>query len=95
MISAIKSATEKEDRKRGAIIYGVEESDTDVFSERVSGIFLKFGEAPKPLVRDSYRFGTKKSSNIRPSSQLTCAQTEQLRRDEPIPEALSGIETQK
>ena len=64
IISAVKSAAEKEDRKRNVIIYGVEESDTEVLPEQVSDILLKIGE--KPVVRDSCRVGIKKSSNIRP-----------------------------
>ena len=76
IISAVKSATEKEDRKRNVIIYGVEEMDNEVLPERVSGILLEIGE--KPAVRDSCRVGIKKSSNIRPikftlsSSDVVC-----------------------
>ena len=64
IISAVKSAAEKEDRKRNVIIYGVEESDNEVLPERVSDILLEIGE--KPVVRDSCRVGIKKSSTIRP-----------------------------
>ena len=35
IISAVKSAAGKENRKKNVIIYGVEESDTEVLPERV------------------------------------------------------------
>ena len=64
IISAVKSAAEKEDRKRNVIIYGVEESDTEDLPEQVSSILLEIGE--KPVVRDSCRIGIKRSTTIRP-----------------------------
>ena len=64
IISAVKSAAEKEDRKRNVIIYGVEESDNEVLPERVSGILQEIGE--KPVLRNSCRIGIKKSFNICP-----------------------------
>ena len=59
----VKSAEEKEGRKRNIIIYGDEESDTEVLSEQVSNILLNIGE--KPVVKDSCPVEIKKGSNIR------------------------------
>ena len=39
IISAVKSAAEKEDKKVSVIIYGVDESGTEVLPKQVSDIF--------------------------------------------------------
>ena len=63
--AALKSATEKEDRSKNVIIYGVQETATEALSERVSGILQEIGE--KPAVTDCCRVGVKKdSAGIRP-----------------------------
>ena len=76
ILSAVKSATEKEDRMKNVIIYGMEESDTEDLPERVSNILQEIGE--KPTLRDCCRIGVKRSTYARPikftvsSSDMAC-----------------------
>ena len=62
--AAVKSATEREDRNRNVVIYGVEETPDEVLSEKTTEIFIEIGE--KPAVKDCCRIGLKRSKVPRP-----------------------------
>lgn len=62
--AAVKSATDREDRSRNLVIYGVQETSGEVLSEKSSEIFLEIGE--KPAVKDSCRIGVKRGEAPRP-----------------------------
>ena len=63
--AAVKSATDSEDRSRNIIVYGVEESDSEVLPEKVSDILQEIGE--KPAVTDCCRIGFKRvKTAVRP-----------------------------
>ena len=62
--AAVKSASEKDDRSRNVIIYGAEEADQEMLSDKVSEILLEIGE--KPTVRDCCRVGLRKGTTPRP-----------------------------
>ena len=60
----VKSATDREDRSRNVVIYGVPETPDEVLSEKSSEIFLEIGE--RPVVMDSCRIGVKRGEAPRP-----------------------------
>ena len=63
--AAVKSATDSEDRSRNIIVYGVEETDSEVLPDTVSDILQEIGE--KPVVTDCCRIGFKRDkTGVRP-----------------------------
>lgn len=62
--AAVRKAADKEDRTKNAIIYGIEESDSEVIQEKVGGILEVIGE--KPLVKNCARVGVKKPGGVLP-----------------------------
>ena len=64
ILSAVKSATDKEDRKKNIVIYGVSETTGEVLQEKASEILLEVGE--KPDIKDCCRVGQKKEDAPRP-----------------------------
>lgn len=59
--AAVKSATDIDNRIKNIIVYGLQESDNEILSKRVSGILQEIDE--KPAVSDFCRVGFK---TIRP-----------------------------
>ena len=62
--AAVKSATEREDRNRNVVIYGVEETPDEILTERTSEILIEIGE--NPAVKDCCRIGLKRGKAPRP-----------------------------
>ena len=58
--AAVKSASDRDDRSRNVKIYGVEEADQEMLSDKVSEILQEIGE--KPTVQDCCRVGLKKGT---------------------------------
>ena len=58
--AAVRKVSDKDDRSKNVIIYGVEETDNEIVKEKVETILEEIGE--KPLVRDCCRVGVKKSA---------------------------------
>ena len=56
--AAVRNVSEKEDRSKNVIIYGVEETDNEKLKEKVETVLEEIGE--KPVVRDICRVGLKK-----------------------------------
>ena len=62
---AVKSATDREDRSRNIIIYGVQEVEGEFLPEKVSEVLQEINE--KPTVTDCCRIGAKRDATaIRP-----------------------------
>ena len=61
--AAVKSVSEKEDRCKNVMIYGLEESPGEKLQDKVCQILSEIEE--KPLIRDSCRVGLKKDSSKR------------------------------
>ena len=64
ILAAVKSATEREDRSRNVVMYGVEETPDEVLSEKTTEIFIEIGE--KPAVKDCCRIGLRRGKAPRP-----------------------------
>ena len=62
--SAVKSATDKEDRRKNLVIYGVSETPGEEILDKASEILLEVGE--KPSVKDCCRIGRKNGDAPRP-----------------------------
>ena len=62
--AAVQSVSEKEERSRNIIIYGMSESSGENLQEKVSEVISKIDE--KPVVKDSCRIGPIKSDRPRP-----------------------------
>ena len=62
--AAVKSVSEKEDRCKNVMIYGLEESPGEQLQDKVCQILSEIEE--KPLIRDCCRVGFKKENNKRP-----------------------------
>ena len=62
--AAVKSETNREDRSRNVIIYGCQEVEGEVLSEKVSEVLEEISE--KPSLTDCCRIGIKKDSAVRP-----------------------------
>ena len=67
LTAAIKTVSEKEDRKRNVIIYGLKEDDKKL-SAKVEEVLSVIDE--KPIIRDCCRIGSVKEESIRPRSSL-------------------------
>ena len=53
---AIKTVSEKEDRKRNVIIYGLKENDKELVSSKVEEVLAEIDE--KPIIKDCCRIGS-------------------------------------
>ena len=62
--AAIRTVTEKEDRSKNVIVYGLPESSDEKLSETVSDVISEIGE--KPVISDCTRVGIKRPAKIRP-----------------------------
>ena len=62
--AAVRKVTDKEDRNKNVIIYGVDESENEKLLEKVSRVLEKIDE--KPFVRDCVRVGVKKPNQTLP-----------------------------
>ena len=62
--AAVKSVSEKEDRGKNVMIYGLEESLGEQLQDKVSQVLSEIEE--KPLIRDCCGVGLKKDNNKRP-----------------------------
>ena len=57
--AAVRKVSDKEDRSRNVIVYGVEELENEVLKEKIETVLEEIGE--KPVLRDFCRVGVKKS----------------------------------
>ena len=57
--AAVRKVSDKDDRSKNVIIYGVEESDSESLKEKIETVLEEIGE--KPVLRDFCRVGVKKS----------------------------------
>ena len=64
LTAAIKSVSEKEDRKRNVIIYGLKEDSKEVVSAKVEEVLAEIDE--NPIIKDCCRIGSAKEESIRP-----------------------------
>ncbi len=62
--AAVRKVTDKYNRSRSVIIYGVKEKDSELLQDTIEEVHEKIGE--KPLVTDCLRVGTKKSCDTLP-----------------------------
>ena len=62
--AAVKSFSDKEDRSKNLIIYGIEETSGEVLGDKVGKVLEEIDE--KPMVRDCVRVGVKGSGDTRP-----------------------------
>ena len=58
--AAVRKVSDKDDRSKNVIIYGVEEKDNEVLKEKIETVLEEIGE--RPLVRDCCRVGIKKTA---------------------------------
>ena len=61
---AMKSAADRDDRKKNVIIYGVSETEGEVVANKVEEVLSQLNE--KPMIKDFCRIGFKKSEAVRP-----------------------------
>ena len=57
--AAVRKVSDKDDRSKNVIIYGVEEKDNEKLKEKIETVLEEIGE--KPVVRDVCRVGVKKA----------------------------------
>ena len=62
--AAVKTVSDKEDRTRNVIIYGVEESNEESLEEELAKVLKQMEE--KPVIRDCCCVGIRKSDSKRP-----------------------------
>ena len=58
--AAVRKVSDKDDRSKNVIIYGVEEKDNEVLKEKIETVLEDVGE--RPLMRDCCRVGIKKTA---------------------------------
>ena len=61
---AVKSAVDRDDRKKNVIIYGVSETESEVVATKVEEVLSQLNE--KPMIKDCFRIGFKKPEAVRP-----------------------------
>ena len=66
LTAAIKTVSEKEDRKRNVIIYGLKENDKELVSSKVEEVLAEIDEKPIIIIKDCCRIGSVKEESIRP-----------------------------
>ena len=64
--AVVKSAVKNDDRKRGVMLFGLEESDDEMLSDRVDEMFSSLAIPNKPTVSDCFRVGSVKQGASRP-----------------------------
>ena len=57
--AAVRKVSDKEDRTRNVIIYGVEEQENEKLKQKVENLLEEIGE--KPVLKDFGRVGVKRS----------------------------------
>ena len=62
--AAVKSVCDQEDRSKNVIIYGIEESISEVLTDEVGKVLEEIDE--RPVMRDCVRVGVKRSGDTRP-----------------------------
>ena len=62
--AAVKTVSDKEDRTRNVVIYGLEESNEESLEEEVANVLKQIEE--KPVIRDCCRVGIRKPDSKRP-----------------------------
>ena len=61
---AVKSAVDRDDRKKNVITYGVSETEDEVVANKVEEVLSQLNE--KPMIKDCCRIGFKKPEAVRP-----------------------------
>jgi len=62
--TAVKNVTDKDDRRKNLIIYGLEETSGEVLNDRAEQVLAEIDE--KPLIRDCVRVGMKRPDSKHP-----------------------------
>ena len=60
----MKSAADRDDRKKNVIIYGVSETEGEVVANQIEEVLSQLNE--KPMIKDCCRIGFKKPEAVRP-----------------------------
>ena len=58
--AAVRKVSDKDDRSKNVIIYGVEEKDNEILKEKIETVLEEIGE--RPPLRDCCRVGIKKTA---------------------------------